>query len=251
MLELLKTAARLSQKNITYLIWGVGTLVAATAGPFGTYASISFSERVVYWGLVIISSSLMGAMVRDLSNRLAGDIGAVVEDGATVGMMSVAYTPFVWLLTLELVPHKDGTEPSFWTMAGFVAVITAGVTVARRLLHGEPSISRRAPSQPMPRLMRRLPTNFDGNIIRLNVNDHQVTVVTTDGDYSIRLRFGDAIEEMDPVDGFCTHRSHWVVKQAVSGWEKEKGKTYLRLVNGDRVPVSRTYRPELEEAGLL
>ena len=68
---------------------------------------------------------------------------------------------------------------------------------------------------------------------------------------AIRLRFGDAIEEMDPVDGFCTHRSHWVARQAVSGAERERGKIFLRLENGDRVPVSRTYMPDLEEAGLL
>lgn len=251
MLELVKIAIRLGQKNVTYLIWAVGTFVAATSGPFGTYATLNFSERTFYWGLIIVSSTLIGTMVHEGASRWAGHLGHLAEDGLTVGVMSVIYSPIVWYLTVEFIPHEPEAMPSFWKMVAYVAIVGTGITVVRRVLHNANAPVPKGPSEPMPRLMRRLPSDCDGHVIRLNVNDHQVTVVTTDGDYSLRLRFGDAIEEMDPIDGFCTHRSHWVAKRAVSGWEKDKGKTYLRLVNGDRVPVSRTYRTELEKAGLL
>ncbi|MEZ5714276.1 MAG: LytTR family DNA-binding domain-containing protein [Paracoccaceae bacterium] len=68
---------------------------------------------------------------------------------------------------------------------------------------------------------------------------------------TIRLRFSDAIAEMEPMQGYCTHRSHWVSHAAISGVEREPGKLFLRLVNGDRVPVSRKYRPELEKARIV
>ncbi len=257
MLDLVTTAVRLGQKNISFLIWAVSIPLVATAGPFGTYASLTFGARLAYWGVIIVSSTLIGEIVHKGAARWAGHLGHLAEDGISILVMSVIYSPFVWILTVTFIPHEPHVLPPFWKIVFYVAIVGVGVTVARRKMHATPVPEPETGpelihnAEPTPRLMRRLPSGSDGRVIRLNVNDHQVTVITTDGEYSLRLRFGDAIEEMYPIDGFCTHRSHWVAKQAVRGWEKDKGKTYLRLVNGDRVPVSRTYRPELEDAGLL
>ena len=68
---------------------------------------------------------------------------------------------------------------------------------------------------------------------------------------TIRSRFYDAVAEMEPVQGHFTHRSHWVVDRAISGVERQGGKTALRLSNGDLVPVSRTYKPMLEQDGVV
>ena len=107
------------------------------------------------------------------------------------------------------------------------------------------------PEVKMPRLFKRLPPGFDGQIHRLTVRDHNVDVVTSDGTFTVRSRFTDAIAEMEPVSGHCSHRSHWVVDASIVDVEKTGGKTFLRLVNGDRVPVSRKYKPMLEKDGLI
>ena len=75
--------------------------------------------------------------------------------------------------------------------------------------------------------------------------------MTDRGTEKLRLRLSDAIDEMEPVEGLCTHRSHWVTRAAIAGHVRESGKLFVTLENGDRVPVSRTYRPQLEAEGLV
>lgn len=274
--ELVKYTARPRRTNVNVLIsvWTIGPVLAAAAGPFGTYASHSFGQRLVFWGIVIFVSTLFGMTLRYLAERIVPADYPLGRDGLLVVLMSLVFTPFVWLLAVQMSPTPGTGTPNYGRTMVFVGLISVAVCMARRVIEhnfgpaaqlpaeagakpvperpADPVAATEPGSEPdLPRLRRRLPSDFDGNIIRLNVKDHQVNVVTTEGDYALRLRFGDAVDEMDPVDGFCTHRSHWVARRAVSGAERERGKTFLRLVNGDRVPVSRTYMPELEEAGLL
>lgn len=239
---------RFNQNNSRYFYLCVGTLLVGAAGPFGTYESMSFIHRLAYWFIVIVSSIVASKFVRRAAYAM--QVSRLFQDVVIVALMAMVYSPALFLMSKAMAPQDDPMFPSYWRLTLFVVLVSSVVAVVRRYADAK-RLQRAEDSVPMPRLMRRLPGSFNGHIIRMNVNDHLVNVVTSAGEYSIRVRFGDAIEEMDPIDGFCTHRSHWVAKQAVSGWEKDKGKTYLRLVNGDRVPVSRTYRTELEEAGIL
>ena len=113
-------------------------------------------------------------------------------------------------------------------------------------VHAEPG-----PVYESPRLHRRTDLPEDAKLLRLSAKDHMVTVVTTQGERSLRMRFGDAIDEADPIEGLCTHRSHWVAYDAVSHCQEVDGKPQLVLVNGDAIPVSRKYRNALMDAGLL
>ena len=61
----------------------------------------------------------------------------------------------------------------------------------------------------------------------------------------------DAVNEMEPVEGFCTHRSHWVTRAAVKRVERQGNRLYAALINGEMIPVSRKYRENLENAGLI
>ncbi len=56
---------------------------------------------------------------------------------------------------------------------------------------------------------------------------------------------------MDGVEGYATHRSHWVAASAIVGSRRDKGRVFLRLSNGSDVPVSRGYQDALKEAGIL
>lgn len=256
MLELVKDTARPGRHHIFIFAWGIGTLVVAAAGPFGTYVSFSFAARLAFWGTIIVASGLVGTSLRGLAERVLPADRPISRDALVIVLMSLIFTPFVCLLSARMSGQSGITMAGFLRTMSFVALVSLGISISRRLiaLVFAPPPERPVVPEPdaeLPRLARRLPSGFDGNVIRLNVKDHQVNVVTTEGDYALRLRFGDAVDEMAPVDGFCTHRSHWVARRAVSGAEKDQGKTYLRLVNGDRVPVSRTYMPDLEDAGLL
>ena len=103
----------------------------------------------------------------------------------------------------------------------------------------------------LPRLLDRLPEDVAGEVFRLSGRDHHVEVVTATGTATVRMRFSDAIAEMEPVRGHCAHRSHWVSEAAIRDVERDGAKIFLRLVNDDQVPVSRKYKPHLEDAGIL
>lgn len=249
--------AKMGASQLTYAIWFFGSFAATVGAPFGTHDIGSFWTRWAYWAVVVVASGLCATLLRRGTRRLFDSDGTIWADVALVVLMTMIFSPFLWLFTQVALSATQPTLPTILDMAKYVSVVSLVVCAVRRLTLG-PETDRRpnigtanAPLAQEPRLVRRLPSSFDGVILRLNVCDHHVKVVTTEGEFSIRLRFGDAVEEMDPVDGFCTHRSHWVAKQAVAGCERENSKTYVRLINGDRVPVSRTYQSELEAEGVL
>ena len=99
--------------------------------------------------------------------------------------------------------------------------------------------------------MRRLPETAHGPIHRLEARNHFVRVVTASGVYDIRLRFADAVDEMDGVAGVCAHRSHWVRLAAVVAVDRDGARLRLRIADGTWIPVSRGYRDRVEAAGLI
>ena len=239
----------------TLLIWGVSSVLVATAGPLGTYETLSFGLRLLYWSLVIVLSGILAHLCKQMVHRFVDPHRTVLSDVAMVVLMMAVFTPVLWLLTNVVIYPGVGHSPDFARLLMFVAIVTAAICVIRRVLPGfEPAgylevagVGQFAP----PRLARRLPRDFNGTILRLTGRDHFVDVVSSEGSCTIRLRFGDAIDEMDTVTGFCTHRSHWVARRAIADVQRNNGRIHLRLVNGDLVPVSRKFKPELEAAGVL
>ena len=89
-------------------------------------------------------------------------------------------------------------------------------------------------------------------MLRLTANDHFVEIATDNGAETLRMRLVDAIDEMEPVNGYCVHRSHWVSHEAIDRIERENShKIFVILNNNDRIPVSRKYRINLENAGWI
>ncbi|MCB1420416.1 MAG: LytTR family transcriptional regulator [Notoacmeibacter sp.] len=99
-----------------------------------------------------------------------------------------------------------------------------------------------ASAPPRPAILDRLPADKRGALIRLEVQDHYVLVVTTKGRELLLMRLGDAMREAAPVEGLQVHRSHWVARDGVADVIREPGKngrTVLRTNDGADVPVSR------------
>lgn len=234
-------------------IWVISTLAVSLAGPFGTFDILSYPGRLTFWGTVIGLSIVLGGICRLLSRHFFQHAEPIKQDIAAVAAMTVLFTPALLVLMVLIVPRYASTWPDIPTVAFYVAAISTTVFVIRRLVPGIEPTSYTGVAQPQdpPRLLRRLPSDFVGPILRLSVDDHFVEVVTQSEIHRIRMRFADAVDEMAGVTGYCTHRSHWVTAAAVVGAEHKGGKVSLRLVNGDVVPVSRKYRCQLAEAGLV
>ena len=84
------------------------------------------------------------------------------------------------------------------------------------------------------------------------MQDHYVEVHTAAGTEMLLLRFRDALREVEDVNGLRVHRSHWVARAAIVGVERGRGgRVALRLVNGSRIPVSRSFAPALKAQGWI
>ena len=101
------------------------------------------------------------------------------------------------------------------------------------------------------RLVCRLPEDFCGKIVHLAIDGHIVWVIINVGTFDLRMRFSDAVDEVAEITGICAHRSHWVAIAKITETITVKGRPCLVLSNGDMVPVSRKYEPDLGVLGIL
>jgi hypothetical protein len=250
--------------NISFgLLAVVGAVVT---GPFDTLSRLTFGERVVYWSGVVVFS----VFTATLAQKLLADSLRDASDGLTIlldsTVMTVLFSPVAYFWTV-LFFDIGVNRGDFVHVVMNVMLVALVIFACRQLVFDWAKVStfERAQSgaipnlqqsegdtvQAPPRLARRLAEDDPGPIRRIEAMDHFVTVYTEKDSYQLRLRFADAVDEMDGVPGLVTHRSHWVAQQFVDDVERQNGRLMLRLTCGARVPVSRKYRPALQEAGLV
>lgn len=224
-------------------------LLAYAFPPF-LVSELHFFLRLLFWtGVIVLLLAATHAAHRLIhDNPIVTDLPA--RDLAYAAVILVMLTPSLWLLAWILFTWGGQVAPGMVMVANYGLLFAAGLFLVHRTDVIKPE-KRKGKASEQPRLIRRLPASFNGSIYRLTVRDHNVDVVTSEGVFTIRSRFTDAIDEMEPVRGHCSHRSHWITDSAVVGSERTEGKVFLRLINGDLVPVSRKYKPMLEDDGLL
>lgn len=228
------------------------TLIVAVTGPFGTYDEGGLGQRLVYWSVanaaaLLIAFGLKYAVRGLLTTRQfwVGELNIIV--GTTL-----IFTPVLYLWTLYWFPQLQASPPDILMMGGNVLLICAVISTLRYGLAFLVSLSGTpAPIQPLPRLVDRVPDTLRGPVIRLEAEGHFVLIVTRQGQARVRLRLGDAVREMAPVAGHWVHRSHWVAADAITGALDDTARSSLFLSNGDQVPISRTYKSALQEAGVI
>ena len=242
-----ETATALTSR-MTLSIWVIACLVAVVAGPFGTFQTMGFGLRLTYWGAVITSGLALGAGVNAVFLTICRGWHPLWIDLKASLVITTLLAPLIFVLRAGLDPMLARSDLALGSIWVNTALFVGPVFFLRRQLTGV----ERTQEPPRPRLLRRLPDAMQGaQVMRLSARDHTVEVATDHGTTTLRLRLKDAIDEMEPVEGLCTHRSHWVARAAVTGHVAEGGKLYLTLANGDRAPVSRGYRPALESLGLV
>lgn len=257
------------------VIWGVMSIFGIVAGPFGTLQSISLGMRCIYWPVIIGLGVLVGAVLRVVVQDYMGLRRYATEAPALALFSALLLTPPFWWLT-DLLASDRGAAPDVAAMALYVFVASMGVSTLRHAFNPNSDLMRMwseeeggaalaeaeevdakeeasPPSDPResgPRLAARLPECDCGPIIRLQVRDHYVEVITCSGRASLLMRFADAVAEMEGVEGLQVHRSHWVARAAIRAIARRRGKVLLVMCDGSEVPVSRTYLPQVEALGL-
>lgn len=101
------------------------------------------------------------------------------------------------------------------------------------------------------KLQSRLNNSKKGNLISISVKGHYVEVLTDKGLTSLLMRFGDAIDETNGLDGIQIHRSHWVSKLHIESVIKLDKRYFVRMLDGRELPISRSHIATVKSAGLL
>ena len=244
-------------RAVPYVAWACTTLVLAVAGPFGSYAVLSFSERLMFWGGAAAVGMIIGMSARAFVRGTLGltDIRAVTVLVAVICALVMSWP--LWELAQWLYPAEAGFAATLadtallvfsisLTIGAFRVVVDMSATSALR-----PLPSPEAEPEILPRVVLRLEPEVQGRLIAMTVRDHYVDIYTVKGRASVLMRFADAMAETGPEAGDQIHRSHWVAWWAVKGVERSPGKLWVRLCPELRLPVSRTYRDRLVARGLI
>jgi hypothetical protein len=264
-LKAIRAAARslLLPGNISFgLLAVVGTVIT---GPFDTLTQLTVEERVLYWSGVVVFSIFVATLAQKLTlgfSKDASQLMAIVVDSA---VMTALFSPIAYGWTVLFFDISLASKDFFHVIVN-VMMVSLVIFACRKLVFDwarmtsfERSQSGAFPAVPpsmedasvaAPRLARRIAEDDPGPIRRIEAMNHFVTVFTEKDSYQIRMRFADAVDEMDGIPGLVTHRSHWVACTVVDEVERQNGRLLLRLNCGTRVPVSRKYRPALEDMGL-
>jgi LytTr DNA-binding domain len=225
-------------------------LLATQPAPFAE-GEASFGLRLAFWLLVMGGAGGVTGLSQAVIKRHCDRLDQLAQDALIVALITCFMIPFLWVIGWLFLFPTGGGGPGLVQIAQWSGLFATGLLVLRRVFPAEKEAPPAKKFQERPRLVRRLPQDMDAQILRLTVRDHCVDVVTSAGTHTIRSRFVDAIQEMEPIAGHCTHRSHWVTQAAIESIERHAGKVQIRLINGDLVPVSRKYKPDLEKAGVL
>lgn len=249
--------------------WAAATLILSLIAPFNMAETTSFVGRLIYWFFLIGAALSIAVTLISSFNRLFPSLKMIYALPLIALIFAITFTPLIYLANYILFPNRLESLSTFPEMLGFVLLVflcmTAVITVIRKqYVSKEPEPAKIAPFEPssllssvpepspQPQLVKRLEYPLNGaRIIRLSMQDHYVEVHTDHGSQLILMRMSDAIAELDGVAGLQVHRSHWVALDAVTGNKREKGRLYVLTNDGAAVPVSRSFTPDVREAGLV
>lgn len=235
------------------------TVILVVTGPFETHLSLGPMSLPIYWAVMVFGGKFVAVAIGLWIRQADVELSPLREIFLSAGAMVLIYAPPAYVWTWALVEPADGSLMAFHWFAVNVFIITVFVFAAREIILHHMLVERFAMAEsgalhtgPMTgvqqvRLMARIAADDPGPIRRIEALDHFVSVVTEQATYNLRMRFCDAVAEMDGAPGVVTHRSHWVRRDQIRGTHKEGGRLFLLLACGGQIPVSRKYRPMVEE----
>ena len=256
--------------------WVIGlAVVMAVTGPFGSYEYMGLGVRLVFFGTigalswlqVIVLAAWFGRIEPidrwPVAGRMAlvGALAAVPGTVEIIAVHSWLVRPIPWSAARYIFP-----ENAFLTV---VISVVVGLFVEQRLhaaadaerarvaalpqfeIPGAAVPAADAPAAAPPDFFRRMPPALGRDLLALEMEDHYLRIHTALGSDLILLRLRDALGELGPSRGRQVHRSWWVAEGAVASVERDPRRAILVLRNGLRVPVSKSFRDQVKDAGWL
>jgi hypothetical protein len=227
-------------------------VLLTTSGAFDTEAA-QFGPRLSYWLAIAAVSTLM---LQWLHRLLRKSFDAVPDLWLRAFGWAILTLPLNMIASLgcKLLYGGPPSLGGFLLLLPGMAMIVA--TLQFTLLSFRPAGGKAGlgtgescagqVTAPAGGLSKFLPLPLQNSKIwALNAEDHYVRVHTEHGQTLLRMRMTDAVAMLEGKDGVRPHRSWWVSRPAVRSLRTEGGRTFMRLLDGTDVPVSRGARRDL------
>jgi hypothetical protein len=247
--------------------WMLGiSLVLAVIGPFGTFDSMSFAQRLPYFLVAGFSTWLLvTGLIRLLLRWDALDSWHAVARASLAGALAAIPGSLVVFALEATLRRTPPLRALLWLIPNH-ALLTVSISVViglfvQQRLRQEADVERaRVAALPVPAptpaiepaatgFFRRIPPALGRDLLALEMEDHYLRIHTAIGSDLILLRLRDAIAELGEAAGLQVHRSWWVAHGAVQGANRDGQRLTLILRNGLEVPVSKTRREAVRLAG--
>ena len=244
--------------------WLRGLAIAVAVGGFlalsGAFVDrdAAMGLRLAYWLPMMAIGALWGGLVaRAIFPQ------DEITDGAAPRLwlrsflaalaMGAPFTGLVWAATWLAFGHQIPWRGLPY-LFGSVFILALAMTVLNTLVESRRQAMRRLSAVPAPpkpvRFLERLPLRLRGaDLHAIEAEDHYLRLHTSRGQDLILMRLGDAVDELEGLEGAQVHRSWWVARAAIDGVRRGDGRAVLTLKDGVEVPVSRTYSRQLRAAG--
>ena len=221
------------------------TLICGISGPFRTLEFFGPVTNVFFWFTAIVLATAISVALDQCFSVLFKRLAWYYRLTVQAVVFSLICGVLIVFVDRNYFHHLLGRELTVAEVAFQLGLIYLAIKV---LIHIAKDMNRRAEAATF---LKRLPPALGRNLIRVTSQDHYLEVSTDKGSDRILMRFSDAMDELGTLDGLRVHRSHWVMRSAIEDVVTGDGKVLLRLKDGSEIPVSRTYRDSLSEAGLL
>ena len=232
-------AAAKSIQNATFWVINIGVIIVCfLSGPFGTLESLPDGFRLIYWGSIVLTTSLLGVWlhegIRVRNRRSLSKISAVsIVFGALVAGLVI-------LISLSLL-QPIGKYPGHMALLSYSFPSAAVIFFLSALVIHLRSTPVTTTGQKRAALLDRLEKYPEAEkILSLSAQDHYVEVTTELGAELCLLRLSDAISEVGAEDGFHIHRSHWVAKSAIVKLTTKGATGQVQLTDGRLLNVSQS-----------
>ncbi len=255
-------------KEALYLlaITGLAAMLVA-ASNVGPTDGTSIAMVYLYWLVRLLIGALLFVGIRELIEKASPDKAPMIVTTGLAIVLSLA--PFTLAITafdivlgfpeLGLESGSQGNDTRISEFA-FELVYQFDNHVALCLLLALPrvmvkyrpvatSTSTTLPDDVRPvGFLDTLDPPLEGDIIWAEAQEHYVRLSTTEENRMVLHRFADILRDLPEEAGIRVHRSHWVSFSAIADVHRDGSKLQLKLCNGETVPVSRTYKRDVETA---
>ena len=223
-------------------------------GPFGTYNTMEPLSRFGYWTLAMSGNWGLWAGSMVLSVYLTQQESLLRRTAAAAAAALLTAVPGTAVVFAAETLFRPGYVGSAVLPEVYMGVVVLGLIISSAVfaIRSRPAAEREeGPAATAPRFLDRLPHGIGRDLVYLRMADHYVEAFTTTGSDLVLMRFADAVAELEGADGMRVHRSYWVARGHVTGSERINGRPALCLTGGHKIPVSRTYLPQVRAAGLI